>query len=118
MALSALVAAALEQARKLDDVTAAVNKWGEALQLQVADLKDQIVNNTPSLSEEDKAALAEIIKETQENIAKMPGQVLENTGNNGGTVEPQPQPVANDPAPPENVATVEPAPAPTDGSGQ
>ena len=110
MALSAQVAAALEQARKLDNVVDAVNKWGEGLQAQIADLKDQIVNNTPSLSEEDKQALAEITKELQENVARMPGQVVENTPQEGTGTQPapetgpQPQPVANDPAPPENVA--------------
>lgn len=115
MALSAQVAAALEQARKLDNVTAAVNKWGEALQHQIADLKDQIVNNTPSLSEEDKVALAEITKEIQENVAQMPGQVLENTPQAPADTTPapevQPQPVANDPAPPADVL-----PAPTEPS--
>lgn len=108
MALSAQVAAALEQARKLDNVVDAVNAWGAGLQAQIADLKDQIVNNTPSLSEEDKAALAEITKELQENVARMPGQIVENTGqtgSDGGTGEVVPaEPVANDPAPPEGEA--------------
>lgn len=115
MALSAQVAAALEQARKLDNVVDAVNAGFAALQKQVADLKDQIVNNTPSLSEEDKTALAEITGELQENIAKMPAQIVENTGQTGtggstGEVVPA-EPVANDPAPPSGeAAPQEPAP--------
>lgn len=117
MALSAQVAAALEQARKLDNVMDAVNSWGEALQAQVRDLKDQIVNQSPSLSEEDKAALAEITKEIQENIARAPAAIMEGTGQtpSDGSTEPPPpvvaEPVENDPAPPateEEIAAEQP----------
>lgn len=104
MALSAQVAAALEQARKLDNVVDAVNAGFASLSEQVTSLKDQIVNQTPSLSEEDKTALAEITSELQENIARMPQNIVAGTGqtgSDGGTGEVPPvEPVDNDPAPP------------------
>jgi hypothetical protein len=127
MALSAQVAAALEQARKLDNVFDAVNQWGADLQKQIADLKDQIVNQSPSLSEEDKAALAEITKEIQENVARAPAAILANTGSEGASGETEAPvaeapPVQNDPAPPtpaEEVAQEPVAPAePVQGGDQ
>lgn len=111
MALSAQVAAVLEQARKLDNVVDAMNAGFKALQDQVTSLKDQIVNQSPSLSEEDKTALAEAASEIQENIARMPQNIVAGTGQTGtdggaGEVAPA-EPVENDPAPPTPVEELE-----------
>lgn len=104
MALSAQVAAALEQARRLPNVVDAVNAGFASLSKQVSDLKDQIVNNSPSLSEEDKTALAEVTTDLQESIARMPQNIVAGTdqkGQDGNTgVVPEAPPVQNDPAPP------------------
>ena len=104
MALSPQVAAVLAEARKLDNVVDAVNVGFAALSKQVTDLKDQIVNQSPSLSEEDKQALAEATSELQENIARMPQNIVAGTGqtgtDGGGAVVPPVEPVENDPAPP------------------
>ena len=104
MALSAQVAAALEQARRLPNVVDAVNAGFASLSKQVADLKDQIVNQSPSLSEEDKTALAEVTTDLQESIARMPQNIVAGTNQTGGDgntgVVPEAPPVQNDPTPP------------------
>lgn len=104
MALSAQVAAALEQARRLPNVVDAVNAGFAALSKQVSDLKDQIVNNSPSLSDEDKTALAEVTTDLQESIARMPQNIVAGTNQTGGDgntgVVPEAPPVQNDPTPP------------------
>lgn len=104
MALSAQVAAVLEQARKLPNVVDAVNAGFAALSKQVADLKDQLINQSPSLSEEDKGALAESLTDLQESISRMPQNIVAGTGQTGSDgntgVVPEAPPVQNDPVPP------------------
>lgn len=78
MALSAEVQALLDQARSLTSVVASVDAGMKALTAQVQQLQADI-KSTPSLSDEDKAALVEATNDLTNSIATLTADIPANT---------------------------------------
>lgn len=101
--ISQEVQANLDQARALTTVVGSVNSGMQALTKLVSDLQDQIRNQAPSLSADDKAALLESTTDMQDSITTLKAGIPANT--------------SVDPVNPPVTTPVEPIPTPVDQSG-
>lgn len=79
MALSPEVAAAAANVKTLTGIVPSIDAGMKALSQQVADLKNQIANASPSLSDEDKTALLGMTTDTQNLITTLQADIPANT---------------------------------------
>ena len=75
MTVSAQVQQVLDLAKSNTTVVASVDAGMKALMLQVTDLKNQIATQTPSLSDDDKAALTSTATELQNSISTLSADI-------------------------------------------
>ena len=103
MTVSAEVQKILDDVEQNKSIVASVDLGMKALQQQVADLQNQIANQTPSLSAEDKAALASAASDLESSISTLQSDIPANTqggsGSGGSTAPPLVPPVGADGAP-------------------
>ncbi len=92
MTVSPQVQTVLDLARSNSTVVASVDAGMKALMLQVADLKNQIANQTPSLSDDDKAALVSTATELQNSISTLSVDIPTGTPQAGSAAPPVPVP--------------------------
>ena len=79
MAVSAEVQGLLDLAKQENTLVASIDAGMKALQAQVAALQAQIANGVPSLSADDKAALAETATDIQNSITTLTADIPSNT---------------------------------------
>jgi hypothetical protein len=87
MTVSAEVQAVLDDARQNKSLVQSIDLGMKALQQQVTDLQNQINNQSPSLSDDDKAALAEAADDLSSSISTLQADIPANTntGSSGGS---------------------------------
>lgn len=85
MTVSAEVQKILDDVKQNKDIVASVDTGMKALQQQVKDLQDQITNQTPSLSAEDKAALTSAASDLESSISTLQSDIPANTTPAGGS---------------------------------
>lgn len=79
MAISPEVQAALAGVRALNTFVPSVDAGIKALQAQITALQNQIANQSPSLSDDDKAALLEMTNDTQGMLTTLQTDIPANT---------------------------------------
>lgn len=94
MTVSAEVKAALDLVRQNTSMVTSVDAGMKALSLQVSQLQDQIANQSPSLSADDKLALAEMATDLQGSISTLQGDIPANTTTVSSPVTAPAQPAA------------------------
>jgi hypothetical protein len=80
MSVSPEVQSLLDLAKQNTSVIASLDLAMKALNQQVADLKNQIATQSPSLSVDDKAALTQAASELQNSISTAQADIPANTG--------------------------------------
>ena len=94
MTVSAQVQTVLDLARSNSTLVTSVDAGMKALMLLVTDLKNQIANQTPSLSDDDKAALVSTATEIQNSISILSADIPSGTPQAGSAPPAVPVPPA------------------------